>query len=68
MMVCSENYRFLAAFFLTAFLTAFFFVAFFLAAFFFAIVSLLKVAVTQPQTNSVIVTIGGLSLPPSYQM
>ena len=69
-MVSPENYRFLAAFrFVAFFFVAFRFVAFFLAAFFFfAIGSLLKVAVTQPQTNSMIVTTGGLSLPPSYQM
>jgi len=64
-----ETYRFLAAFFLVALrLVAFFFAAF-LAAFFFAIgLSLLRDATAQPQTIASIVTTGGLSRPPSYQM
>ena len=51
----SKNYRFFAAFFFAP-----------LAAFF-AIVLSLELA-TQPPTNRLVVTTGGLSHPPSYQM
>ena len=50
-----KNYRFFAAFFFAP-----------LAAFF-AIVLSLELA-TQPPTNRLVVTTGGLSHPPSYQM
>jgi hypothetical protein len=50
----SKNYRFFAAFF-------------FAPLAFFAIVLSLELA-TQPPTNRLVVTTGGLSHPPSYQM
>ena len=66
--VGSESYRFLAALRLVAFRFVAFLAAFFLAAFFFAISRSPRVATAQPQTTSLIVTTGGLSRPPSYQM